>query len=1043
MTLSERLHSVLDLQAGEAKPVGIMTAYFMLLILAFLIGRTVRDALFLAKFGMNYLPYMYILTAVVVSITSQVYTRLAPKVNPRWLGYISIVGFALCFALFRMVAANNGGLVALSALYLWVEIFGGLALLEFWNLAGEVFAPRQAKRLYGLVSAGQVVSNILCGALSSALSHVWGAENLLWLSSASLLCVLPLLVVIGNFRSGKRTAKKAPPKLDPKDPTYRQHMGYLRAVAAVVALTFLSTSIIDFQFKLAAKDAYPNKDELARYFGVFYASVGTFGFFLQTFFTGRITKALGVLETLMMMPGFFIAGSIFQVFMPGLAAATGTKFSENTLRYSINDPVTQLLYLPLPSNLRLRALALASGTIKPWAVGAAGLVMLAVGSYGKAWPAAFSIVVIFFCVVWIALLTRLKRGYLGAVASGAEESRRLVWERPRLDPKDPLVRETLLRTLRDAVPEKTDYALSLAEKVDIEGLDECLRICLQKSGTGRARVLRTIEVRRDVSFISEVRACIDPSEIPATQAAALRALAALEGERAMPLLRRGVGSHSPVIRAAALEGLISYCGEKGLSIAMADLDKMLAASDSAVRVLAVRIIAHTRAPHPFQMLESMLADSEPEVLREVIRTLGIRCDEEALESLLGALSNPAASNVAADAVAKFGKKVVEPLVELLIDNGNPPHIREAALRGLAANSSAAAADAMATHLQSLPVNMRILAAIALQRRARMGEWAPADAVRTSIEKACLEEVREAAWFSTVADSVANLPAVVAGAVKERAMASELQSLRLCTLLWPNEQLLALCRPAVLLDPYKRQLLLEICDNILGGSVKDIIFTLLESHAGAKRRSMAEKFRPFPANALHTFVALDSVGGSWLRACAVWGARSQGNEELFASKPGAQAMMDLVEKVLLLKSATLFQHLTGEDIEKIANIAQECEFTTRQAIFEQGDPGDALYIVTDGQVRIHIGEKQIALLTSRDCFGEMAILDDQPRSASVTAVTNVKCLLLRRDDFFFLLEDHFEIVKSIIRVLTERLRNNLAQAAPPPPPKPQGAEPAAS
>jgi CRP-like cAMP-binding protein len=152
------------------------------------------------------------------------------------------------------------------------------------------------------------------------------------------------------------------------------------------------------------------------------------------------------------------------------------------------------------------------------------------------------------------------------------------------------------------------------------------------------------------------------------------------------------------------------------------------------------------------------------------------------------------------------------------------------------------------------------------------------------------------------------------------------------------------------------------------------------------------------------------------------------------------MMDLVEKVLLLKSATLFQHLRGEDIEKIAGIAQEKTFAANAPIFERGDPGNALYIVTHGQVKIHIGDKQIALLKERDCFGEMAILDDQPRSAAVTAVTDIKCLLLYRDDFFFLLEDHFEIVKSIIRVLTERLRNNLSQATsapPPPPPAPAG------
>jgi ATP/ADP translocase len=1029
MTWGEKLRKLLDLQAGESKPVLAMTAYFMLLIFAFLIGRTVRDALFLAEFGMDYLPWMYVGTALSVSLSSQVYTRIAPRINPRIVGYVTVVAFAAVFALFRFIVQGNGNLFTYGALYLWVEVFGGLALLEFWNLAGEVFDSRQAKRLYGLISAGQVFSNLLCGALSSLLSARWGAENLLWLASGSLIVLLPLLAWVGAYRTGKRTAKKAPPKIDTSDPAYLKHVGYLQTIAAVVAITFLSTSVIDFQFKLAAKAAFPGKDELAKYFGIFYASVGTVGFFLQTFFTGRITKALGVLETLAIMPLFFLLGSLGQVFAPGLATATGTKFFENTLRYSVNDPVTQLLYLPLPSNLRLRALALASGTIKPWAMGGAGLLMLAVKPFAGTWPSAFSWIVFFLCTAWLALLIRLKRGYLGAVASGAEEARRLVWTRPRLDPNDPLVKETLLRTLREANPERIDYALTLAERVDIDGLEACLRECLQKSGTGRARVLKTLEARRDTGFLPDIRSCATPEELPATYAAALRALAALEGEKALPQLRKALHHESPVVRAGALEALVNYCGTKGLSITMGTLDYMLAASDPAVRVLAIRVIAHTSIPHPFQLLESVLDDPDREVAREAIRALGVRCDEEAVEPLLNALGNSSTATAAAEAISRFGDSVVDGLTNYLLA-GNDSVVREAALKALSMNAAQRAGEVLATKLPELPWGLRIHAASALQKKLRQGVWSPSDGAKETLMRAALQQMRQTAWFKLVAEQE-QAHAVMATALQEKVLAAELQSMRLCTLLWPQEELLVLSRAAVLADPYKRQLLTEICDNLIGGELKDVWIPYLEGNDRAAIRNAAGKFAPLPDDPLDVLVHGED---GWLRACALWTAVSLGRFEIYNETPGAKVMTDLVEKVLLLKSATLFQHLSGADIEKIAAIAQECSFAEGQPIFELGDPGDALYIVTRGQVKIHIGDKQLAVLKERDCFGEMAILDDQPRSASVTALSGVDCLSLRRDDFFFLLEDHFEIVKSIIRVLTERIRNsNQAQAAPPPPP----------
>lgn len=134
------------------------------------------------------------------------------------------------------------------------------------------------------------------------------------------------------------------------------------------------------------------------------------------------------------------------------------------------------------------------------------------------------------------------------------------------------------------------------------------------------------------------------------------------------------------------------------------------------------------------------------------------------------------------------------------------------------------------------------------------------------------------------------------------------------------------------------------------------------------------------------------------------------------------MLSTVEKVLFLKSVDLFSQIPGEDLAQVALIATEESREQGEEIFAEGEDGDALYLVLDGRVRVHSHERQIAELGERECFGEMAILDASPRSASVTAITESHLLKISREDFQDILGEKPEIAMGIIKVLTGRLRS---------------------
>jgi CRP-like cAMP-binding protein len=134
------------------------------------------------------------------------------------------------------------------------------------------------------------------------------------------------------------------------------------------------------------------------------------------------------------------------------------------------------------------------------------------------------------------------------------------------------------------------------------------------------------------------------------------------------------------------------------------------------------------------------------------------------------------------------------------------------------------------------------------------------------------------------------------------------------------------------------------------------------------------------------------------------------------------MLSTVEKVLFLKSIDLFSQIPGEDLAQVALISTEESRDAGEEIFAEGEAGDALYLVLDGRVRVHRQDRVIAELGERECFGEMALLDAAPRSATVTALVDTDLLKISREDFQEILNEKPEIAAGIIKVLTRRLRS---------------------
>lgn len=129
---------------------------------------------------------------------------------------------------------------------------------------------------------------------------------------------------------------------------------------------------------------------------------------------------------------------------------------------------------------------------------------------------------------------------------------------------------------------------------------------------------------------------------------------------------------------------------------------------------------------------------------------------------------------------------------------------------------------------------------------------------------------------------------------------------------------------------------------------------------------------------------------------------------------------------VLAQTTFFAGLTKDDLRDLASSVRLRKFARGQFVFSQGDRGDTLYIIESGEVKITLSsadgkEIMLALLGRGDCFGELAVLDGEPRSADAVVKQDCQLVLLHKNDFQRFLQAHPAASASLLAALSRRLR----------------------
>ena len=134
-----------------------------------------------------------------------------------------------------------------------------------------------------------------------------------------------------------------------------------------------------------------------------------------------------------------------------------------------------------------------------------------------------------------------------------------------------------------------------------------------------------------------------------------------------------------------------------------------------------------------------------------------------------------------------------------------------------------------------------------------------------------------------------------------------------------------------------------------------------------------------------------------------------------------SMLTSVDRLLFVRGVPIFQELRDDFLVRLASIMDELAFPAKHTIFTQGQEGRSLYVIVSGQVKVHIGNRELARLGKGGCFGEMSLFDAEPRSASITTLEPCECLVLTQQQLYEAIDETPGIAVNIIRLLSRRIR----------------------
>ncbi|MGE0786279.1 MAG: Npt1/Npt2 family nucleotide transporter [Sandaracinaceae bacterium] len=390
-------------------------AFFALIAAGLMIAQQVgskatRDALFLTSFSAADLPRVVIASAAASMVTVLVATRAYARFGPQ---RVVPVSFAVSGALFigEWLAAPSMPDAVAVVLFLHTAVFGALSISGFWSVVNERFDPHTAKRVVGRIGTGATVGGVAGGVLAERVGRLSDANTMLFV--LAVLSVLAAIFVVGISRGGAAHVREAAPR---GALAILRSSPYLRGLGALVLLTAISASLLDYAFKAEAA-AHFESGELLSFFALFHVGAAIASLFFQTALAKPALERLGVAGAAAMLPLAVLITGAIAAFVRGLASAVAARAAELVLANSVFRSGYELLYTPIPPAQKrpTKALIDVAGNRVGDALGSAVVLGVLAFAPDLATNASLGLAAV-FAIATLVVARSLHRGYMQQLA---------------------------------------------------------------------------------------------------------------------------------------------------------------------------------------------------------------------------------------------------------------------------------------------------------------------------------------------------------------------------------------------------------------------------------------------------------------------------------------------------------------------------------------------------------------------------------------------------------------------------------------------------
>ncbi len=880
----QKFFSMINIKDEEKSRAILLFIYQFLSVAVMVLGRIVRDTLFLKRYNVARLPFMYIGVAIIVSLATYFYTKksLYFRLDKLIVGtfFINIAGTLILLFLVR-----GGVVVSFPILYIFIELMGAFMMFQFWSFINELLDSREAKRVLGFVGGGGVLASLITGFGVGEFVKFFEVENLLILNAVFMGLSMYIVKSMGSkyaVRLQRGVVAKTATKFNRNIRTNVFSSPYVKYIALITAFIFIVVTFVDYQFKVVA-GSYFKERELASFFGIIYAVFGGMvSLVFQFFVTSRLLKysiflSLGILPAMItFFSGVFFVVPETMVIMSlsaPLIAITMARASDYTFRYTINDAAMQLLYIPLNPKLKSRAKALIDGIIKPLFIGFSGLVIYLISIVGMG-HRAISASIVVIGTIWLGIILFIRKEYITVLVDNIRKKR---FGSNGFSVKSDLIESIIEESIKSGEEDEVLMALDMVEKGNLFNLSKkFIPLLNHDSPKIKTKILVLLRNMESRFYIYEILKLLKDENENVVEEAVLT-YGYMQMEKSVNHVSLFLESPLLGVKRAAIISLIKYGGISGIMAASPYLKNLSESENDVDRSTAAYILGEVGQQNMQHQVFNLMNDHSPVVRREAVKAARKIGSKIFIPKLFYMLMDKNVSFDVSKTLAVYGDQVIDPARDVLSNSLESFRLKSEVVRMLGDINSKLSVGLLMSAIDSKSDELRNIIFESLKKLTSKLEDLSLNI--DALEKILLKEIY--LYFQTLclAQKVReNLDTTYLNNVFETKLFNNYQRIfSILSLMYGNSLFdnvyFNLTQKDV--SNVQRSNALEIVDNMVDKDIRPIIVPLIEAKDNAQKIKLGYQFFKLKQMTFEETIETLMVDDSdWVRAITIYTAAEE-------------------------------------------------------------------------------------------------------------------------------------------------------------------------